>query len=205
MIEHGYGENILNVHLTNPGYGNEGIAWFDFGNSFYTYFSFHSAAPWDSKLPLPASLTRERLALLKRQFLAGFEAYWEARSYSASAEHSGLWSVIHTAVTGQTGLEDPLWMVRRGPRELLDWGVRNSQRLDVELRKDWLDCCNASLAVTPCACHHLSPRHPVGSRECECWAGCRRTSPPTTTTPTTPRTLWTAATPCSKRSRRSIC
>ena len=67
--------------------------------------------------------------------------------------------MIHTAVTGRAGLEDPVWMVRRGPHELLDWGVRNSQRLDVELRKDWLDCCNASLAVTPCACHLARVTH----------------------------------------------
>ena len=27
LLDHGYGENILNVHLSNPGYDNQGIAW----------------------------------------------------------------------------------------------------------------------------------------------------------------------------------
>ena len=34
VLDHGYGSNILNVHLTNPGYDNQGIAWFDFGNRY---------------------------------------------------------------------------------------------------------------------------------------------------------------------------
>ena len=46
VVDHGYGENLLNVHLTNPGYDDQGIAWFDFGNAFYTYYSFFQAAPW---------------------------------------------------------------------------------------------------------------------------------------------------------------
>jgi hypothetical protein len=28
LLDNGYGENLLNVHLTNPGYDNQGIAWF---------------------------------------------------------------------------------------------------------------------------------------------------------------------------------
>ena len=100
-------------------------------------------------MALPASLTVAKLARLKQQFFAGFEAYWAARSYSASAEHDGLWSVIYTAVTGRPGNADPLWVLRRGPRELVDWPARNSQRLDINLRKDWLECCNTNLSVTP--------------------------------------------------------
>jgi hypothetical protein len=128
VLEHGYGENILNVHLTNPGYDNQGIAWFDFGNAFYTYYSFHAAAPWDSNVPFPAALTKDVLMKLKAQFYAGFEAFWRARSYSAGAQQEGLWSEIYSAVTGAEGISDPLWVVKRGPNELINWGVRNSQR-----------------------------------------------------------------------------
>ena len=126
-----YGENLLNVHLTNPGYDNQGIAWFDFGNSFYTYYSFHAAGPWRkdiSTVPLPPALTQEALLTLKRQFLTGFEAFWAARSYSAGAEREGLWSEIYQHITGNRGIADPLWVVRRGPNELIDWNTRNSQR-----------------------------------------------------------------------------
>lgn len=128
---HSYGENLLNVHLTNPGYDNQGIAWFDFGNSFYTYYSFHAAAPWRdevSTVPLPPALTQNALSTLKRQFLTGFEAFWAARSYSAGAEREGLWSEIYHHITGKPGIADPLWVVRRGPNELIDWSTRNSQR-----------------------------------------------------------------------------
>ena len=152
VVDHGYGENLLNVHLTNPGYDDQGIAWFDFGNAFYTYYSFFQAAPWSavaSSPSLPAALTAARLHKLKAQFFAGFEAFWTARSYSASAENDGLWSVIYTALTGKNGIADPFWVVRRGPHELMNWNAQNSQRLDVTLRKDWLDCCNTSLAVVP--------------------------------------------------------
>jgi hypothetical protein len=133
LLEHGYGQNILNVHLTNPGYDNQGLAWFDFGNSLYTYYSFYAAAPWDSTVPFnsAAGLTEEKLALLKKQFYAGFEAFWDARSYSASSENVGLWSVIYTTLTGRPGIADVLEVVRRGPLELIDWATRNSQRLDI--------------------------------------------------------------------------
>ncbi len=131
VLDHGYGENLLNVHLTNPGYDDQGIAWFDFGNSFYTYYSFHAAAPWGkeaSKFPFPPALTQEALLALKKQFLIGFEAFWAARSYSASAERDGLWSEIYHTITGKPGIADPLWVVRRGPNELIDWNTQNSQR-----------------------------------------------------------------------------
>ncbi len=156
VLDHDFGANLVNVHLTNPGaqrpphysrcavpaslihcstsasgYGNQGIAWFDFGNSFYTYYSFHAAAPWNdkaSKFPLPPALTQEALLTLRRQFLTGLEAFWAARSYSANAEREGLWSEIYHTITGKPGIADPLWVVRRGPNELIDWNTQNSQR-----------------------------------------------------------------------------
>lgn len=137
----------------SQGYDNQGIAWFDFGNSFYTFYSFAAAAPWDPSRrgsgKLSARLTQAVLTKLESQFHAGFEAFWQARSYSASAERTGLWSEIYRAVTGKPGNPDPLWVVRRGANQQINWGVRNSQRLDIQLRRDWLDCCNASLAVEP--------------------------------------------------------
>ena len=69
--------------------------------------------------------------MLKKQFYAGFEAFWDARSYSASSENVGLWSVIYTTLTARPGIEDVLEVVRRGPLELIDWATRNSQRLDI--------------------------------------------------------------------------
>ena len=51
-----------------------------------------------------------------------------ARSYSASAERDGLWSEIYHTITGKPGIADPLWVVRRGPNELIDWNTQNSQR-----------------------------------------------------------------------------
>ena len=65
---------------------------------------------------------------LERQFHTGFEAFWAARSYSASAEREGLWSEIYRHITGKPGNDDPLWVVRRGPNELIDWHSQNSQR-----------------------------------------------------------------------------
>eukprot|EP00040_Diaphanoeca_grandis_P025094 m.138576 g.138576 ORF g.138576 m.138576 type:complete len:931 (+) comp30003_c0_seq3:3-2795(+) len=153
VLDQGYGENILNVHLTNPGYANQGIAWFDYGNAFFTYYSLSRAAPWNtsnnSPVPLPPSITPDMLVLLKEQFYLGFEAYWASRTDNAYDEHNGLWSVIYTAITGKKGFADPMWFLRRGPRELTNWPARNSQRLDIEIRKDWLMCCNTSLSTKP--------------------------------------------------------
>jgi hypothetical protein len=121
----------------------------DFSNAFYTYYSFAKAAPWGTASKPPADVSSEALETLRAQFFAGFEAYWGARSYNARDEHDGLYSVIYTAVTGNPGHNDPLWVVRRGPHELITWPVSNSRRLDIELRKEELECCDAKMAVMP--------------------------------------------------------
>lgn len=52
-------------------------------------------------------------------------------------------------VTGKPGLADSGWWLRRAPTELINWPATNSKRLDVDVRKDWLACCNQSLATSP--------------------------------------------------------
>lgn len=155
----GYGDNLVNVRLTAP----DGIAFFDFGNAFYTYLSMKEHAPWDAprhrhRPPLAARggvdgdeapLCTKELDKLKAQFQLGFETYWSDFTLSASSQHDTLWSVIYSAVTGRQGLDDPFWMLRRWPMELIWWPARNSQRLDVTLRKDFQRCCNQNVSVWP--------------------------------------------------------
>jgi hypothetical protein len=54
-------------------------------------------------------------------------------------------------VTNKSSVQDPEWMLRRWPLELVNWPVANSHRLDVDLRKDFLSCCGTPLAQRPIA------------------------------------------------------
>lgn len=78
--QHGYGRNLVNVRLTAP----NGIAFFDFGNAFYTYLNMHSHAPWTAPEKSRDSsskrfkdqeppLTKDEMEVLKGQFYQGLE------------------------------------------------------------------------------------------------------------------------------------
>eukprot|EP01049_Picozoa_sp_SAG25_P008797 SAG25_NODE_821_length_5214_cov_2.405670_3_plen_480_part_00 len=148
LLRHNYGENILNTHLTNPGFDSEGLAWFDFGNAFYTFYSFAAAAPWANSSSRPvAGVSEASLQRLRTQSHTGLESYYTARSFSAASERNSLFKVIYTAITGKPGLSfQPFWMLQRYPWELIDWKVQNSHRLDVNIRKDWVACCDVNLS-----------------------------------------------------------
>lgn len=51
----------------------QGIAWFDYGNAFYTYASFHRSAPWAAGVTPPVEVGTAALTKLKNNFHAGFE------------------------------------------------------------------------------------------------------------------------------------
>eukprot|EP01052_Picozoa_sp_SAG31_P004970 SAG31_NODE_212_length_20157_cov_9.648868_15_plen_183_part_00 len=130
------------------------IAWFDFGNAFYTYYSFFMAAPWSATRPMSGGLTQADLDTLRQQFMTGLRAYFQARSYSVQGEHDALFTTIYRVITRETGLQNSgqqWWMLRRWPWEMISWPATNSHRQDVVLQKDWLACCNESLSTTPIA------------------------------------------------------
>ena len=62
-----------------------------------------------------------------------------------------VWICVDRVITGGEGIDDPFWMLRRYPWELIDWKVSNSARLDIDMRKDWLACCNSNLSQTALA------------------------------------------------------
>jgi len=71
-----------------------------------------------------------------------------------------MWSVIYSMVTGREGLADPTWTLRRYPMELIWWPARNSHRLDINLRKDWLSQEQQLLSVSPIAPDESPDDHP---------------------------------------------
>ena len=71
------------------------MAWFDYGNAFYTYYSFAAAAPWaPAARPLPG-MSADALERLRTQFMRGVDAYANARSFSSTSERNPLFDVIY--------------------------------------------------------------------------------------------------------------
>jgi hypothetical protein len=156
-----YDLNLMNALLTSP----PGVATFDFRLALMGFALLHQANPDLTTTPDPSSpstatsaipLTPDETKLFRQRYLAGLRRYWGSEDDARSSAHplpmtafaSGAaltasnqqlpsWSALFTHITGETGLSDPTWQLRRYPWDMIDWPVKNSARSDVEYDPYW--------------------------------------------------------------------
>ena len=90
-------------------------------------------------------LTPAELNTFRSRFATSLLSYWNSTALSTQEMRLGLWdSIVQLLLRRQHSPErNPDWMLQRWPMELIDWPVRNSQRLDVSVDPDFAHSCSA--------------------------------------------------------------
>jgi hypothetical protein len=56
-------------------------------------------------------------------------------------------NLVYERMTGETGMLDKQWQLKRYPNEMIQWPNMNSKRWDITLVRDWLVYPNNQLVV----------------------------------------------------------
>jgi hypothetical protein len=142
--EHGYGTNMVNALITSP----RGIATFDYRLAFLSYHALALGAPEithknGSGTAAHIPLTAAEGKAFQRRFQSSIARYWtdeHSPIHGLQQKVPGL-GLMYTYATGNPGLLDPDWQLRRYPASpIIDWPTDNAARLDVALDPEWLRC-----------------------------------------------------------------
>jgi hypothetical protein len=101
-----------------------------------------------SPCPAGINLTDAECARVRRNLRRSVQRYWSTSSAGAGlngfTSQIGLMDIVYQAMTGDKvgGLADRRWQLRRYPVDLVNWPATNSDRRDVTLDRDFLQCCN---------------------------------------------------------------
>jgi hypothetical protein len=144
--EHGYDFNSQFAHTTTP---TCLFATYVDRLSWLSYLMILEGTPELVWSDIPGSptlglLPHER-AVFRQRFASSVLAYWNSTALSTQQMRLGLWDALVQLLTqsSASGLRDhPDWMLQRWPLELINWPVRNSQRLDVGVDPDFARSCS---------------------------------------------------------------
>ena len=150
--DHHYDINAVNAMATSP----QSLAFFDFRLAFMSFHTLTLAVPdllmangtgYDPLIPL----SKAEQVLFRSRMQQSIRRYWNNPTTGGTMNGENNWdagmNLVYERMTGETGMLDKQWQLKRYPNEMIQWPNMNSKRWDITLVRDWLVYPNNQLVV----------------------------------------------------------